>query len=947
MAQSIQCPRCFASAIVQRSPGRPIHLGLCPHCGLEFEVSEKVLRQASYEAPASGTSQVDEVQKKYTRRVILLAVVIPALCIFAGLLMLGLDRLSASRNQRQLDQSRARIEAISTEADRLASLGRLPEARQKYAELVTAASALRSTDSEVLRASDDARAQMDALQQEIQQRAAAQAAPKPAPPPALAPTTAVAVAAGKPASPQPAAQAARPAPRPAPTDPNLVTDADVERAIERGVAYLLTQFNLATYEVLDPTNSREGEPAEFCGRDALCVYALMQAGLAGSDERLSENSELMRNLIDRLKELPATGAKVTYARGIRATALAVFNRSQDRRALEADVAYLLATHNRGAYFYSGTIDEKGRPGPTPAGLWDNSNSQYGLLGVWAAAEVGVPAPAAYWTAVEQHWVRTQCRNGQWDYNEPGDAGTLSMTAAGTASLFVAHDYLTGSRVGLTVGRDSMSPSLRRAMDWWESTDSQTLTAPNKWWGYTLYGIERVGLASGMKFLGATDWYRTLSRQAVVKQLPNGSWGDDIETAYALLFLARGRHPVLVNKLRFDGSWANRPRDMANLTRYASRKLERQINWQVVGLRTPWHQWLNAPILYMASHAPVALDDADCDRLRQYVEAGGLLFTQADADWPQFNEFAAELAKRLFPNYPLAEIPLDHPIYNLVIPVESKPPLLGVSNGVRLLMVHSPKDIARYWHARAETSRPDVFDLGTNLLVYAGGRRDLRNRLDTPYIEPPSQAPIYTTAIARVQYGGNWDPEPGAWRRFAAWFERKTGSALDPRPVPAVELSVQAAPFAHLTGVGALSLDSTEADGLRKYVADGGVLLIDAAGGDVAFADSARKVLEQIFTESEFAPLPTGHSLFRPSASGMDDLTKPRVRVFAIEKFGTGAAIPRLESLAAGKGHVLLSPLDITSGLLGTRTWSIAGYSEDFAPLLLKNMLFWTLDGQKP
>ena len=39
--------------------------------------------------------------------------------------------------------------------------------------------------------------------------------------------------------------------------------------------------------------------------------------------------------------------------------------------------------------------------------WDNSNSQYGLLGVWAGAEVGIEVPDEYWLDVEKHWLACQ------------------------------------------------------------------------------------------------------------------------------------------------------------------------------------------------------------------------------------------------------------------------------------------------------------------------------------------------------------------------------------------------------------------------------------------------------------------------------------------------------------------------------------------------------------
>jgi hypothetical protein len=50
-------------------------------------------------------------------------------------------------------------------------------------------------------------------------------------------------------------------------------------------------------------------------------------------------------------------------------------------------------------------------------------------------------------------------------------------------------------------------------------------------------------------------------------------------------------------------------------------------------------------------------------------------------------------------------------------------------------------------------------------------------------------------------------------------------------------------------------------------------------------------------------------------------------------------------LSAGKGRVIFTSLDVTCGLLGTRTWGIAGFEPEYAQSFLKNLLFWTLDGR--
>jgi len=127
---------------------------------------------------------------------------------------------------------------------------------------------------------------------------------------------------------------------------------------------------------------------------------------------------------------------MTYAHSLRAAALAVYDRPEDRKVLEADVKWLVMGQKEGSYTYQSLLDLP----------WDNSNSQYGLLGVWAGAEVGVEVPIKYWEAVDRHWKTCQKSDGQWPYSNYTPQTTLAMTCGGLSSLMVTYDYLRGAEI---------------------------------------------------------------------------------------------------------------------------------------------------------------------------------------------------------------------------------------------------------------------------------------------------------------------------------------------------------------------------------------------------------------------------------------------------------------------------------------------------------------------
>jgi hypothetical protein len=240
--------------------------------------------------------------------------------------------------------------------------------------------------------------------------------------------------------------------------------------------------------------------------------------------------------------------------------------------------------------------------------------------------------------------------------------------------------------------------------------------------------------------------------------------------------------VLLSKLEFEGAWTNYARDLANLTRWAGKQLERPLNWQVVDIKRSWQEWTDSAVLYIATDKPPDLTDSQLEKLRSFVEAGGLIFTHADKNSQATSDFASDLAKRLFPQYAYGPLPKDHIVYSALYPMkpENRPDLAGLSNGVRLLMVHSPTDLARSWQRRLDRTQRGPFEMGVNVAIYASGRRELRNRVESIFIPEPIEQPAFNVPVARLRYRGNWNPEPGAWRRFARQVEGETRIRLSIR-----------------------------------------------------------------------------------------------------------------------------------------------------------------------
>jgi hypothetical protein len=723
------------------------------------------------------------------------------------------------------------------------------------------------------------------------------------------------------------------------------TDEQIVTAIKQQVDYLLSQRTAEkNWEVQKAFANWAFEPTG--GETALTLYSLLYAGRCIDDERLSPKSAELKPALQWLAKVRPTA---TYAAGLQATALALVPDVQRipeyRAALARDREYMLAGMARdGGYSYG--WDWRTAQAPMYADgkitkAWDNSNCQYGLLGAWACWDAGTEFPLDYWNIANEHWRKTQQGSGAWPYSA-GGKDTLAMTAAGVASLYITTDCVD---VGALRLEGRVDTNIDTGMAWITQNFNPGAGL------YALYGCERVGLASGRKFFGTTDWYKAGAASILAAQAPDGhnglgvlSSGPPISTAYALLFLCRGRNPVLFNKLEYHDArnpghlyWNARPRDLANLAHEAGRKFEKDFNWHVVNLQVSPEEWRDAPVLLITGSRDPNFTPEDVAKLKTFINDGGIIFSTADGATPAFTTAMRKYAAQVVDNkYEMRELPRDHALFTLQFHIAKPLKLLATSNGVREVWIHSPGDLGASWQQRTYT-RPDDWDMPANLYLYATGKYNSRAKIQDLTVKPGTAAAVRTINLARIDYPGNWDPEPGAWPRMVKLAQAQFKTDLKISNVKLSELDAKQTPVAHMTGTAAFTLGGDDIGALRRYLNGGGTLIADAAGGSDAFTDSFAKLSKQLFPGEALDQLPGDHPVISGSMPDGGSVSDVDYRRNTLKKHGQ----PPLWGLKhQGRWVVVLSPMDFTSGLLGTRTWGIVGYSPESSQAIARNLLLW-------
>lgn len=738
-----------------------------------------------------------------------------------------------------------------------------------------------------------------------------------------------------------------------------VTDAQVRDCIARAVAKLRSgQKADGHWETVETRAANGG----YGGMTGLAVFALLQAGEPLDDPIVAKGLVALEKLTD----------SETYVTAFRLMAFAkaeqIAGKSLYRKQIEASVQWLEKTQSAfGTWGYE-AADTAGDEQAVVTNT-DNSNTQMALLALYEAARAGYKVSDPVWKRSEDYYARTQEADGSWRYRH-GVAGlpkSGSMTAAGLASLLIAGSQLqTAADCGCG---EAKGPRYRtnepaaQALAWLGANfdvERNPGSEGNPWHHYYLYAVERVGILSGLRYLGEHDWFREGAEYFVGQQLPGGNFARaesrgggacrEYETALAILFLAKGHVPALVGKLRWSDrfdQWNYNRYDAENLTRWIGRKLgDQAVTWQTASLSDPLERWLKAPILYLSGRTAPRLGDADRKKLRRYVEEGGTILAVACCDSEEFAKTVRQLAAQVFPESPLEPLPETHPVYSSYEKRPTRWPLEGVTFGCRTSFLLSPKDLSCPWELAGRPGSEAGLRMGLNIAAYATAREPLPPPLvEATVSRPPPESDTDRTAlyIGKVRHHGrDWNSRPKASERLLELLRAEAGIKTANRAVPVAltDDAVYRFPILLMSGHYDPGLTPDEKRRLKDYLERGGFLFAEACCGMAEFDRSFRAVMAELFPDAPLEAIPPESPLLSGevgSRIGQVDYSQ------ALLDEKPDMKQPLLDGVKLDDRYaVVYSPYAIGPGLDGIATFHSRGYAPADARRLALNVVLYAL-----
>lgn len=747
-----------------------------------------------------------------------------------------------------------------------------------------------------------------------------------------------------------------------------VTGEQVKQAIAGGVEYLKKHQN--------KIDGSWGEiPLQAGGMSALVTLALLSCG---EDPK----SPHMAKALFYMESLGPPSAVYTTSLQTMVFAAADPKKYQlqiTRNARWLEGAQVIVGEKKGAWAYG------------DRGNGDNSNTQFALLALHEAERVGVKISDRTWRLALNYWLSTQKPDGSWGYYE-GAPSTGSMTCAGISSVAIAAGRLhegdasvAGDSVACCGQNNLETDALDRGLRW---LGQKFVVGGNPagintetWRLYYLYGVERVGRLTGQRFLGRHDWYREGAETFVAEQdrfqkywKGNGIMEDNpiLATSFCLLFLSKGRRPVVISKLKYgdDKTWDLHRDGVQNLTRRVEQRWKRDLIWQTIDVKPATvEDLLQTPVLFISGRDSLPLTREQKENLKQYIDQGGFIFAEAcegdGCDGKAFDREFRALMQELFPNSQLRLLPPDHPVWYAEEKVDPKymRPLYGVDACCRTSVVYCPRNLSCFW-SLLRHDRPDeypdevrkeieaVMRIGENVVTYATNR-ELKDKLDRPQLALSTgnkELTRGTLFVPKISHGGGSDDAPNALANLLTAMQRQTQVSVnvEARQIAPTDEQLFNNPLVFMHGRRNFRFSPAERKSLATFLERGGFLFADSICASSQFTESFRGEMQAIFPDAKLVRIPVSHAMFTQEFRGFDlsqvTLRDPQSRSSDDPLTAKlTPATPFLEGIEIeGRWAVIFSPYDLSCALENSASLECKGYIKQDAAKIGINVILYAL-----
>lgn len=347
-------------------------------------------------------------------------------------------------------------------------------------------------------------------------------------------------------------------------DLRAAEDAAVNAAIQKGRAYLGSKLDGAAG-----------------GQKSLAAYALVKTGTDKADPRIQGAvAATLKAVQDHYSPgKPRFGHEFAYTVATHMFLLEAVDPELYEPELTALAGYMIEhQQGNGSWYYSISQSQA----PLEEGS-DSSQTQFALLGLWAAQRAGVEIPSEVWQKAGAWFLRTQREDGSFAYQPDNTLQPQlqevrpSVTIAGTGSLLlIRHIFYPDSHWGENVVEVATPKKSKKHGVLDQFRDEQTKEPPrtaalpaaaldkgvdrgikaivsrfsarSNYQLYLFYAMERMAALMDSETIGPYEWYPYASRDLLLSQTADGAWSDNTgdlpATSFAILCLSRATATLL-------------------------------------------------------------------------------------------------------------------------------------------------------------------------------------------------------------------------------------------------------------------------------------------------------------------------------------------------------------------------------------------------------------------